>query len=49
MYYLNVMAGPAPGRTFAFVDDPPQAWIRDTWASQKQDARIPMTGAGEPA
>ena len=25
LYYLNVMAGPAPGRTFAFVDDPPHA------------------------
>jgi 5-deoxy-glucuronate isomerase len=46
MYYLNVMAGPAPGRTFAFVDDPLHAWIRDTWAGSATDPRVPMTGAG---
>ncbi len=45
LYYLNVMAGPAPGRTFAFVDDPPHAWIRDSWASQELDPRVPMTNA----
>lgn len=45
MYYLNVMAGPAPGRTFAFVDDPPHAWIRDTWGSMAIDPRVPMTSA----
>jgi 5-deoxy-glucuronate isomerase len=43
LYYLNVMAGPAPGRTFAFVDDPPYAWIRETWASMAPDSRVPMT------
>ena len=47
LYYLNVMAGPAPGRTFAFVDDPPYAWIRDSWASQAPDPRVPMTSAGD--
>jgi 5-deoxy-glucuronate isomerase len=46
MHYLNVMAGPAPGRTFAFVDDPSQAWIRDTWAGMATDPRVPMTDAG---
>jgi len=45
MYYLNVMAGPAPGRTFAFVDDPPHAWIRETWDDMTPDPRVPMTSA----
>jgi 5-deoxy-glucuronate isomerase len=45
LYYLNVMAGPAPGRTFAFVDDPPHAWIRDAWEDEEQDGRVPMTSA----
>lgn len=45
LYYLNVMAGPAPGRTFAFVDDPPHAWIRETWPSTEPDPRVPMTSA----
>ena len=45
MYYLNVMAGPAPGRTFAFVDDPPHAWIRATWETMAPDPRVPMTSA----
>jgi 5-deoxy-glucuronate isomerase len=45
LYYLNVMAGPAPGRTFAFVDDPPHAWIRDTWEAQEADPRVPMTSS----
>jgi 5-deoxy-glucuronate isomerase len=48
LYYLNVMAGPAPGRTLAFVDDPPQAWIRDTWAAQALDPRCPLTTAKGP-
>ena len=45
LYYLNVMAGPAPGRTFAFVDDPPHAWIRETWGAMAPDPRVPMTNA----
>ncbi|HWQ23439.1 MAG TPA: 5-deoxy-glucuronate isomerase [Gaiellaceae bacterium] len=45
MYYLNVMAGPAPGRTFAFVDDPPHAWIRQSWAAMEPDPRVPLTDA----
>ena len=48
LYYLNVMAGPAPGRTFAFVDDPPHAWIRDTWETMEPDPRVPMTSATGP-
>jgi len=39
------MAGPAPGRTFAFVDDPPHAWIRETWDDMTPDPRVPMTSA----
>jgi 5-deoxy-glucuronate isomerase len=49
MYYLNVMAGPAPGRTFAFVDDPPHHWIRGTWEGMATDPRCPMTTAEGPA
>jgi len=45
MYYLNVMAGPAPGRTFAFADDPPHHWIRATWEGMATDVRVPLTGA----
>jgi 5-deoxy-glucuronate isomerase len=45
LYYLNVMAGPAAGRTFAFVDDPPHAWIRETWDAMEPDRRVPMTNA----
>jgi 5-deoxy-glucuronate isomerase len=43
MYYLNVMAGTE--RAWNFVDDPDHAWIRDTWAEQEIDPRLPMTAA----
>jgi 5-deoxy-glucuronate isomerase len=42
LYYLNVMAGEV--REWNFVDDPAHAWIRDSWAGQELDARLPMTG-----
>jgi 5-deoxy-glucuronate isomerase len=45
MYYLNVLAGPAPERSMAFCDDPAHTWIRDTWATQPQDPRCPVTTA----
>lgn len=48
LYYLNVMAGPAPGRTFAFADDPPHAWIRDTWDAMPADPRCPLATAEGP-
>jgi 5-deoxy-glucuronate isomerase len=48
MYYLNVMAGPAPGRVMAFADDPAHHWIRDTWETQAIDPRCPMTSAEGP-
>jgi 5-deoxy-glucuronate isomerase len=48
MYYLNVMAGPAPGRVLAFADDPAHHWIRDSWSSLAVDPRLPMTSAEGP-
>lgn len=48
MYYLNVMAGPAPGRLMAFADDPAYHWIRDTWSSMAIDPRCPATTAEGP-
>ncbi|REE95109.1 5-deoxy-glucuronate isomerase [Thermomonospora umbrina] len=45
MYYLNVMAGPAPERAWLICDDPAHAWVRSTWAGQPMDARLPMTSA----
>ena len=47
LYYLNVMAGPAPERAWRFCDDPAHAWIRGTWAAQQVDPRLPMTSATE--
>jgi 5-deoxy-glucuronate isomerase len=44
MYYLNVMAGPAPRREWLVTDDPDHAWVRQTWASQKVDPRLPFGG-----
>ncbi len=48
MYYLNVMAGSAPGRLLAFADDPAYHWIRDTWSSMAIDPRCPTTTAEGP-
>jgi 5-deoxy-glucuronate isomerase len=45
LYYLNVMAGPGEERAWRFRDDPAHAWIRDTWAGQEVDPRLPMTSA----
>jgi 5-deoxy-glucuronate isomerase len=46
LYYLNVMAGPAPERAWRFCDDPAHAWIRGTWDGQAIDPRLPMTSRG---
>jgi 5-deoxy-glucuronate isomerase len=43
MYYLNVMAGPGE-RRWLICDDPAHAWIRDTWAGQQVDPRLPFYG-----
>ncbi len=45
MYFLNVLAGPGEDRTMAFCDDPEQHWIRESWANQEPDPRLPMTSA----
>ena len=45
MYYLNVLAGPTPGRSMAFCDDPAHHWVRDTWEGMPVDPRCPMTSA----
>jgi 5-deoxy-glucuronate isomerase len=47
LYYLNVMAGPAPERKWLFCDDPAHAWVRGTWGSQEVDPRLPMTSHKE--
>ncbi|MGV9680881.1 5-deoxy-glucuronate isomerase [Nocardia sp. NPDC003482] len=43
MYYLNVLAGPAPERSMAFCDDPAHAWVRDSWTGAATDPRCPVT------
>jgi 5-deoxy-glucuronate isomerase len=42
LYYLNVMAGPGAERAWLICDDPQHAWIRDTWADQDIDPRLPF-------
>jgi 5-deoxy-glucuronate isomerase len=42
LYYLNVMAGPAPERAWLICDDPAHAWLRETWAGQQVDPRLPV-------
>ncbi len=42
MYYLNIMAGPVPGRAWCISDDPAQTWLRGTWADQPMDPRLPL-------
>jgi len=43
LYYLNVMAGPDPDRSWQISDDPAHGWIRDTWIGQEIDPRLPYT------
>ena len=50
MYYLNVMAGPDPERSWLISDDPAHGWVRETWEGQELDARLPFgPTAGEQA
>ncbi|MFC4563195.1 5-deoxy-glucuronate isomerase [Nocardiopsis mangrovi] len=42
LYYLNVMAGPGAERAWLICDDPAHGWIRDTWAGQDTDPRLPL-------
>jgi 5-deoxy-glucuronate isomerase len=44
LYYLNVMAGPGAERAWLICDDPEHAWVRDTWADQPVDPRLPFGG-----
>ncbi|WP_067604262.1 5-deoxy-glucuronate isomerase [Nocardiopsis listeri] len=43
MYYLNVMAGPGTERAWRISDHPSHAWVRDTWAEQPMDPRLPLS------
>jgi len=43
LYFMNVMAGPDPDRSWNAVDDPDHAWIRATWDSEEKDPRLPYT------
>ena len=42
MYYLNIMAGPGPGRSWKICDDPSHTWLRGTWQDQDIDSRLPI-------
>lgn len=44
LYYLNVMAGPDPDRSWNIVDDPNHSWVRASWADQQADPRLPYLG-----
>jgi 5-deoxy-glucuronate isomerase len=48
MYYLNVMAGPSPKRSWTISLDPDHAWVRDGWAAQRVNPRLPMKGGSQP-
>ena len=43
LYFMNVMAGPDPDRSWNITDDPAHAWIRETWHYQDTDPRLPYT------
>ncbi|MFI7129289.1 5-deoxy-glucuronate isomerase [Nonomuraea sp. NPDC050153] len=45
LYYLNVMAGPGATRAWLICDDPAHGWVRQTWAGQDVDPRLPMGGS----
>ncbi len=49
LYYLNVMAGPGTERAWRICDDPEHGWVRDTWADQEIDPRLPLTSTEEKA
>jgi 5-deoxy-glucuronate isomerase len=42
LYYLNVMAGPGDERAWHICDDPAHGWVRETWADQAVDPRLPF-------
>ncbi len=47
MYYLNVMAGPGAERAWLISDDPDHGWVRQTWADQLVDPRLPFYTTSE--
>lgn len=42
LYYLNVLAGPAPARTLQAAEDPDLAPLRQSWEALDLDARVPF-------
>ncbi len=42
MYYLNVMAGPEPGRRWLICTDPAYQWLWDAWENEAPDPRLPL-------
>lgn len=42
LYYLNVLAGPAPARTLQASEDPALAPARDAWEGMDVDVRVPF-------
>jgi 5-deoxy-glucuronate isomerase len=49
LYYLNVMAGPGDERAWRICDDPAHGWVRDTWAAQAVDPRLPFVSSSTDA
>jgi 5-deoxy-glucuronate isomerase len=45
LYYLNVMAGPGDERVWRICDHPDHAWVKETWAAEEVDPRLPLTSA----
>jgi 5-deoxy-glucuronate isomerase len=43
LYFMNVMAGPDPDRSWNITDDPNHGWVRETWHHQDPDPRLPYT------
>lgn len=41
LYFMNVMAGPDPNRSWNITDDPDHAFFRTSWPSLELDARLP--------
>ena len=40
LYYLNVMAGPGPERSWLICDDPAHGWVREAWPELPIDPRL---------
>ncbi len=47
MYYLNAMAGPGEERAWGISDHPDHGWVRETWADQPTDPRLPFYRASD--